>query len=144
MATPMYMLRVDFSSLVIRAPYIRSRSTLLNQRLATSVTYFFQQREDGLRSNLNSLRWHLEVKSKLRTRRFARVPAHSPSPLGFCNLCRSTPVGSIVSRLLPPRSTATSRLNRPCRSSHSLHSRLVATKKKPVGPFTLGHHIQEA
>src|SRR6266480_7313554 len=33
------------------------------------------------------------------------------------------PIRSIVSRLLPPRSTATSRLNRPCRSSHSLHSR---------------------
>ena len=33
------------------------------------------------------------------------------------------PIRSIVSRLLPQRSTATSRLYRPCRSSHSLHSR---------------------
>src|SRR5439155_13774223 len=32
------------------------------------------------------------------------------------------PKRSIVSRLLPQRSTASSRLYRPCRSSHSLHS----------------------
>ena len=31
------------------------------------------------------------------------------------------PISSIVSRLLPQRSTATSRLCRPCRSSRSLH-----------------------
>jgi hypothetical protein len=40
--------------------------------------------------------------------------------------CRFTfyvadPISSIVSRQLPPRSTVTSRLYRPCRSSHSLH-----------------------
>src|SRR5881392_4528568 len=47
-------------------------------------------------------------------------------PLGFAHLCRGFParsVRSIVSRQLPPRSTVTSRLYRPCRSSHSLHSR---------------------
>jgi len=38
------------------------------------------------------------------------------------------PAGSIVSRQLPLRSTATSRLYRPCRSSHSLHS--------PTSPLT--------
>ena len=36
----------------------------------------------------------------------------------------SPPSRSIVSRQLPLRSTATSRRNRPCRSSHSLHSTL--------------------
>src|SRR5206468_232595 len=42
MPTPTYVLMADLSSLVIRPPYIRSQSTLLNQRLATSVTYFSQ------------------------------------------------------------------------------------------------------
>src|SRR6266550_4996702 len=57
MPTPTYALRADLSSLVIRPPYIRSRSTLLNQRLATSVTIFFNRgrtdlREDWGRSSL--------------------------------------------------------------------------------------------
>jgi hypothetical protein len=38
----MYMLMVDLSSLVIRPPFIRSRSTQLNQKPATSVTPFSQ------------------------------------------------------------------------------------------------------
>ena len=37
MLTPTYVLIIDFSSLVIRAPCIRSRSTLLHQDLATCV-----------------------------------------------------------------------------------------------------------
>src|SRR5437667_2893331 len=44
MMRPMYMLMVDFSSLVIRPPFIRSRSTQLNQKPATSVTPFSQTR----------------------------------------------------------------------------------------------------
>ena len=46
------------------------------------------------------------------------------------------PVSSIVSRLLPQRSTATSRLYRPCRSSQSLHSRaehLTLDHVVPIG-----------
>ena len=38
MPTPMYVLRVAFSSLVIRVPSIRS-CFILNQRMATFVTY---------------------------------------------------------------------------------------------------------
>src|SRR5207237_2484750 len=37
MPTPTYVLIADLSSLVIRPPYIRSRLTLLNRRLAASV-----------------------------------------------------------------------------------------------------------
>jgi hypothetical protein len=48
------------------------------------------------------------------------------APLCAGNECRgarrTAPAGSIVSRQLPLRSTATSRRNRPCRSSRSLHS----------------------
>src|SRR6266581_5267379 len=36
--------------------------------------------------------------------------------------CFAFLMSAFVSRLLPQRSTATSRLYRPCRSSHSLHS----------------------
>src|ERR1700736_2466516 len=73
MPTPMYRLRLDFSSLVMRPPFIRSRLTQLNQKPVTFVTYFFHRGRTDLRSSLNSSRWRLEVNSKLRTPRvFAR------------------------------------------------------------------------
>src|SRR6266487_6633232 len=43
------------------------------------------------------------------------------------------PIRSIVSRLLPQRSTATSRLYRPCRSSRSLHSSETRLSARPAG-----------
>ncbi len=44
-----------------------------------------------------------KVASELQTPKMLTrsLPAHSPSPLGFCNPCRSTPVGSIETRSLP-------------------------------------------
>ena len=41
------------------------------------------------------------------------------------------PIRSIVSRLLPQRSTATSRLYRPCRSSCSLHCGMRTDSRSP-------------
>src|ERR1700737_4685123 len=78
------MLRLDFSSLVIRPPFIRSRLTQLNQKPVTSVTYFFHRGRTDLRSSLNCLRWRLEVNSKLRTPKvFARRGRHPPRRAGF-------------------------------------------------------------
>jgi len=54
-------------------------------------------------------------------------------------LCRSTPVGFVVSRLLPPRSTATWRLYRPCRSSHSLRSPATAGRLSTAFNIRTGH-----
>ena len=50
-----------------------------------------------------------------------RIPTDQCSPSGGFPARRIHPIRSIVSRLRPQRSTATSQLYRPCRSSHSLH-----------------------
>jgi hypothetical protein len=56
---------------------------------------------------------------------FPRFDSCAPAyiDLSVCPSMSLAPRSSIVSRQLPLRSPATSRLYRPCRSSHSLHSR---------------------
>src|SRR6266481_2645171 len=80
MPTPTYVLIADLSSLVIRPPYIRSRLTLLNQRLAASVKTEWApsiyHREHGKRGD------HPQIL------KLARFPARSLLPLRLYLLCR--------------------------------------------------------